>query len=280
MCRIFGFRSISKSQVHQSLLSADNALRLQGVSHPDGWGVSYYVGGTPHIVKSASSAFADSLFHHVSGVVSSQTVVAHLRKATVGDLNIINTHPFQYGRWVFVHNGNIKNFKNHREKLLGYVDKELRHYILGSSDSELIFYLLLTQLKQNTDLHQPIKDLSLLVTASQKLIVQLQNTVGEFSRVDNAGEFETYMTFLITDGKNMLAHHGGKDLYYSTHKKKCSERDACPYLSAQCETPDLSLPLSHMLFSSEPLSGENVWSKMSLGEIIAIDENMTLKTVK
>ena len=151
---------------------------------------------------------------------------------------------------------------------------------MGSSDSELIFYLLLTQLKQNTDLHQPIKDLSLLVTASQKLIVQLQNTVGEFSRVDNAGEFETYMTFLITDGKNMLAHHGGKDLYYSTHKKKCSERDACPYLSAQCETPDLSLPLSHMLFSSEPLSGENVWSKMSLGEIIAIDENMTLKTVK
>jgi hypothetical protein len=38
MCRIFGFRSVIQSQVHRSLVSADNALMIQGERHPDGWG--------------------------------------------------------------------------------------------------------------------------------------------------------------------------------------------------------------------------------------------------
>ena len=93
MCRIFGFRSVLLSGVHSSLLSADNALVTQSESHPDGWGVAYYIGDAPHIIRSAHTALNDKLFHKVSGIVSSQTVVAHIRKTTQGDNTVLNTHP-------------------------------------------------------------------------------------------------------------------------------------------------------------------------------------------
>jgi glutamine amidotransferase len=97
MCRLFGFRSVLNSQVHRSLLSAENALSVQSGSHPDGWGVAYYQGGFPHLIRSPSTAYNDAVFAHVSGVVASETVVAHIRKATQGALTQLNTHPFQFG---------------------------------------------------------------------------------------------------------------------------------------------------------------------------------------
>ena len=70
MCRLFGFRSVIPSQVHRSLLDADNALGIQSNEHPDGWGVAYYVEGAPHVARSPVTALGDQLFHRVSGVVS------------------------------------------------------------------------------------------------------------------------------------------------------------------------------------------------------------------
>ena len=117
MCRIFGFRSVLQSQVHRSLMSADNALAVQSENHPDGWGVAYYVAGAPHLIKSAGTALGDKLFHRVSGVVTSQTVLAHIRKATQGEITPLNCHPFQYGRWVMCHNGDVPGFERSKEAL-------------------------------------------------------------------------------------------------------------------------------------------------------------------
>ena len=59
MCRLFGFRSVIQSQVHRSLVQADNALCSLSEQHPDGWGVAYYVDGTPHVMRSACTALSD-----------------------------------------------------------------------------------------------------------------------------------------------------------------------------------------------------------------------------
>lgn len=44
--------------------------------------------------------------------IKSLNVIAHIRKATQGEVNIENTHPFIreiWGQnWVFAHNGNLK----------------------------------------------------------------------------------------------------------------------------------------------------------------------------
>src|SRR5262245_29897092 len=148
MCRLFGFRSVIPSQVHRSLLAAENALGVQSNDHPDGWGVAFYVDGAPHLTRSPLTALGDALFHRLSGVVSSETVLAHVRKATQGPKTVFNCHPFQYGRWVFAHNGDIPTFGQTREALLGEVSPQLRRFILGDTDSEVVFFVFLSQLSR------------------------------------------------------------------------------------------------------------------------------------
>ncbi|MFK7991577.1 MAG: class II glutamine amidotransferase [Sandaracinaceae bacterium] len=272
MCRLFGFRSVIKSQVHRSLVAADNALGRQSVQHPDGWGVAYYVDGAPHVTKSPSHALGDALFHRVSGVASSETVLAHVRKATQGPDTVLNCHPFQYGRWVFAHNGDIPRFhKSFRRGLVAEVAPHLRPYILGETDSEVIFFVFLTHLEQLGRLDKP--------HVVDEVIDALETTVALVSAHCQplADDEPIFLTTLVTDGTTMVAHQGGKELYWSTHKTRCGDRDVCPSLSPECEAPSESGYVNHLIFTSEPLQGENVWNEMEAGELIGVDWRMKVR---
>lgn len=264
------------SQVHKSLVHADNALMMQGSDHPDGWGVAYYVANSPHIIKSARSAIDDHLFQRVSGIVSALTVIAHLRKATAGDHSIINSHPFQYGRWVFAHNGNIKNFDQCRDHLLQGVHPNLRRFILGDTDSEIIFYLILTHLSRHIDLNYSKCELHHLKKAAAGALNEIQKITGPFEREDKVNEDFTYLTFIMSNGEVMFAHQGGKELHYSTYKSACSEKDQCPSYAHECENPTKNGHVNHLVLSSEVIDGENIWIPLKPGEVIGVDSSMNL----
>ncbi len=276
MCRLFGFRSVIQSQVHSSLVSAENALGVQSEKHPDGWGVAYYIEGFPHLIKSTKSALNCKIFERVSGIVSSNTVIAHIRKATLGEQTILNTHPFQFGNWTFAHNGNIENFAKCKPDLLARVAPKFKRFILGDTDSEIIFYFILSYLEANMDIHNSncsIHELSQGVREAVNLLIKYTN---EYSKIDDTDNSKTYYTFLLSNGTNILAHQGGKSLYYSTYKNRCSDRDTCPSFSPECEAQSVSGHINHLIFSSEPLYGENIWLPMKPGQIIGVDAHMKL----
>jgi glutamine amidotransferase len=269
MCRLFGFRSVIPSKVHRSLLAAENALGVQSNQHPDGWGVAFYVDGSPHVTRSPSTALGDALFHRLSGVVSSQTVLAHVRKATQGPLTVLNCHPFQYGRWVFAHNGDIPNFEARREALVAEVAPALRRFILGDTDSEVIFFLFLTLLGT----HGSLADRHELDAVSAALGRTVQR-VRELCEDGQGGP--ALLTLMVTDGELLVASEGGRDLYWSSYKRRCSDRDRCSSLSAVCEAPTTTGHVNHFIVSSEPLQGENVWQPFEPGEIVAVDRAMRI----
>lgn len=275
MCRLFGFRSVINSAVHSSLVQTENALSLQSVKHPDGWGVAYYREGIPHVIKSIQMAVDDHIFHKVSGVVSSQTVIAHLRKATQGNLSILNSHPFQYGKWIFAHNGNLKNFDQYKTSLLEYIDPELRRFILGTTDSEVIFYLLLTLLKKKNLLSKTNPKIEDLKEVTELLCEIITSHSGPLYRGIDNNPTENHLTFVLTSGEFMVALQGGQSLKYSTYKTACSENKSCSYYAPACESAVQNLqPVNHLIFSSEDLQGENVWQSMKHGELVGVDENM------
>ena len=70
---------------------------------------------------------------------------------------------------------------------------------------------------------------------------------------------------------------GGKLLHCSTHKQRCPERDTCPYWAEECERKVEGGFVSHLVFSSEPLLGDNVWEPMRLGEMIGVDWRMQME---
>jgi predicted glutamine amidotransferase len=267
MCRLFGFRSVIPSKVHRSLLAAENALGVQSNLHPDGWGVAFYVDGSPHVTRSPLTALGDALFHRLSGVVSSETVLAHVRKATQGPSTVLNCHPFQYGRWVFAHNGDVPAFDRHRDALLAEVAPALQRYILGETDSEIIFYLFLTLLARGG----PLSGKPELDAVSGAL----RDTVARVREIcDHGAEKPALLTLMVTDGELLAATEGGKALYWSSYKRRCSDRERCSSLSAACEAPTTSGHVNHFIVSSEPLQGENVWTPFEPGEIVAVDRGM------
>src|SRR5688572_23754134 len=276
MCRLFGFRSVIQSQVHRSLVSADNALMQQSDRHPDGWGVAYYNAGAPHVIKSVSTAMDDHLFQRVSGIVASETVLAHLRKATQGDLSIINTHPFQFGHWTFAHNGNVRGFDGIRDQVLARIPPVLRRYILGDTDSEHLFYLLLGHMARRCELHRTGYPLTDLIEAVKETVAEVVALAGDVCTIDDGPASESYLTFVLTNGTTMIAHQGGKKLFFTTWKKRCPERDDCPSFGPECERPTERGFVKHLVVSSEPLQGENVWSELRPFEVVGVDWRMQL----
>lgn len=269
MCRLFGFRSVIPSHVHRSLLDAENALGLQSNAHPDGWGVAFYVDGAPHVTRSPTTALGDHMFHRLSGVVSSQTVLAHVRKATQGALNVMNCHPFQYGRWVFAHNGDIPNFSDVRSRLLEEVTPPLRRFVLGETDSEVLFFIILTQLAAQ-------RALSANYSAHDAMSAVYAGTRKVREICDREGASESLLTLVLTNGETMIALQDGKELYRSTYKKRCPDRDHCASFAPECEQRSPTGFVNHFVVSSEPLNGDNVWEPMHRGEMLAIDGHMRL----
>lgn len=277
MCRLFGFKSIINSQVHSSLVSADNTLHDLSQKHPDGWGVAYYLEKTPHLIKSIDCAMEDHIFQKVSGVVSSQTVIAHIRKATQGTHTILNSHPFQYGKWIFAHNGNIKNFEKVKEDLLKRVDPDLKRYILGTTDSEIFFFILLTELKKKHPLDNPEVSSEILIEVVESTVKDIVDIIGKLNHNTNPVDSENYLTFIFSSGSTMLAFNGGQDLHCCTYKTSCPEKDSCPSFAPCCEAPPgTDKKVNHLIFSSELISGPNYWEKLKKGEVIGVDSEMKL----
>lgn len=281
MCRLFGFRSVINSQVHSSLVQTENALSIQSNEHPDGWGVAYYREGVPHLIKSVKKAVDDQIFMKVSGIVKSQTVLAHIRKATQGQLSLLNSHPFQYGKWVFAHNGNLKNFNSYKSSLLNYIDVELRSFILGHTDSEVIFYLLLSLIKKKSLLSASQIKFSDLKDVIETLCHIITSYSGElYGGGDNNPE-ENHLTFILTSGDMMVALQGGQNLSYSTHKSRCPDRESCRFLEENCESKaDHLQKVNHLILSSENLKGENMWYPLSKGELVGVDSRMNFHKLK
>ncbi len=280
MCRIFGFRSVLFSQVHKSLVSADNALISQGELHPDGWGVAYYINRTPHVIKSMKSALQDKLFKQISGIVSSQTVVAHIRKATQGEVSLLNAHPFQYGQWVFAHNGNIKNYEKLKPIFEKSINPDIKRFTLGETDSETIFHFLLTKISEKIPLESSLTDGEVIKDILTNAIKEIINIIGPLSSYEKALPSENFLTFVITNGEIMYAFQGGQSLYYSTYKTRCSERETCPRFLPICENAVSKGKVNHLIFSSEPLSGENIWKEMKQGQLFGVDSQMNFSTTK
>ena len=145
MCRLFGFRSSVPSQAHRSLLDAECLSRPVNQA-PRRLGIGWFVDEDAYVIKSATAAHACDRFKSASQRLTSHTFVVHVRKATVGVVDHLNAHPFRFGRWLFAHNGTILGMEKLADWLADRTDPKLTTVILGDTDSERLFYYLLSGL--------------------------------------------------------------------------------------------------------------------------------------
>ena len=112
----------------------------------DGFGVGWYDANTdtPAVFRSIEPAWNDRNLRELASHVASPLFLAHIRASTGTPVQQTNCHPFRYGRWLWVHNGLVRDYVRLKRELALAVDESLYPFIEGSTDSELLFYLALT----------------------------------------------------------------------------------------------------------------------------------------
>ena len=130
-----------RSLIDQSLHSRLGATTTNG----DGFGVGWYDDcDTPRLYRSVHPAWNDRNLRELAAGISSRLFLAHIRASTGTAIQETNAHPFRYGRWLWMHNGLIREFPRIRRELVLAVDESLFASIEGTTDSETMFYLALT----------------------------------------------------------------------------------------------------------------------------------------
>jgi glutamine amidotransferase len=93
----------------------------------------------------------DRNLRFLSAKVAPTCIVAHVRGVTYSDEAVVaetNLHPFHFpgARVVLAHNGHLREFRRMRYALVEHVRPELAQRIEGTTDSEWIYALVLSQL--------------------------------------------------------------------------------------------------------------------------------------
>ena len=133
MCRVFGCVAAEPVSIRHELLEAENPLIRQSEEHDSGWGMAVYEragGGEPTLVRFAEAAHADDEFVRATEL-RGRIFNVHVRRATMGELRLENTHPFCLGNYTLGHNGTIVRYPR-------LLQPEMRRPE-GDTDSEHLF---------------------------------------------------------------------------------------------------------------------------------------------
>lgn len=127
--------------IDQSLAAKSRETPTNG----DGFGVGWYGSReTPGVYRSVRPAWNDFNLRDLAANIESSLFLAHVRATSAATIQETNCHPFRYGRWLFVHNGEIVDIEKLRRDLLVAVGPGVFNNILGTTDSEVMFHLALT----------------------------------------------------------------------------------------------------------------------------------------
>ena len=190
------------SLIDQSMHSRLGATTTNG----DGFGIGWYgEGQTPALFRSVEPAWNDRNLREVTAQIRTPLFFAHIRASTGSPVQQTNCHPFRHDRWLWMHNGAIREFPAVKRDLVLAVDPSLYTGIEGSTDSETLFYLALTfGLKDDPP-------------AAVERAVGFVEEVGRKHGV----EHPVQMTVATSDGTSIWAfryssEHSSRSLFYST----------------------------------------------------------------
>jgi predicted glutamine amidotransferase len=130
-----------QSLIDQSLSARHGVTTTNG----DGFGVGWYgTGAMPGLYKSVQPAWSDENLLDLASQIKAPMFMAHIRATTGTAVQRSNCHPFRQDRWLFQHNGEIRDFPKLKRDLVLEIAPDLFPAISGSTDSETMFFLALT----------------------------------------------------------------------------------------------------------------------------------------
>ena len=254
------------SLILQSYKSQERKEPLNG----DGFGVGWYtpqIGATPCVFRSLTPAWNNQNLQRLSEHVKSSCFFAHVRAASPGmRVCEANCHPFQYGRYLWMHNGTIEGFCRIKRRLRASLSDSLYNAIEGTTDSEHAFAVFLNLLGQNVKEH-----------SATELGQTLVKTVAHLERwtAETQSTAPSYYNFAVTDGRSVAAIRYVSEptvepasLYYSAGRKyQC--------VSGVCKLVECDPRESSVVIASERLSEDSShWTRVAPNHLLTVNVDL------
>jgi glutamine amidotransferase len=194
MCELFGFSAARRYEINEYL----KTFYSHSPNHPDGWGLVCFEGSEAFIEKEPMQASKSRyLKNRLTLPIDNQNVFAHIRYATIGNVEYSNCHPYTGKdstgrRWTFIHNGTIFDYG----KLNKYCAIQS-----GDTDSERILLYILDEINEN------VKKKGQALEPKERFLL-LDGIISDMSKGNK-------LNLLLYDGEYTYVHTNYRDsLYY------------------------------------------------------------------
>ena len=255
MCQLLGMNCATPTDITFSFRGFSQRAGITS-DHCDGFGIAFFEDKACRLFADNQSAVESPIAEFIRNYpIKSRNVIAHIRKATQGKINLENSHPFSrelWGRqWIFAHNGDLHNFK---PELVG------RFTPVGNTDSELAFCYLLEQFVKRFGYVEPTLD-------------QVFDVLLEIS--PQIAEYGTF-NFCLSNGQALFA--------YAITKLHWLVREF-PFQPAQLIDLDVEVDFSELttpedrvaVITTEPLTQNEVWTAFQAGEMILFQHGRPIR---
>jgi predicted glutamine amidotransferase len=234
--------NLPSNVILEHLVDLPNSLKSLGSSNRDGWGLAYYNGDVPVVLRGEPPANIDPNFvlaAHELAESGSNIQLGHVRIAASGASEIPNPHPFiryKGGKWwAFGHNGVLS--KTLLVSLNGPEYLQQNPPAVGDNwtdpatiDSDLYMLYILKRIEEN----------------EWNATLGIAEAVNEINAVGDGG-----MNFFLTDGETLWGFCEGNSLYFYSD-----------------ETSQYSV-----IASQPPTGNDSGWTEMQDHSLIILSRN-------
>lgn len=254
MCQLLGMNCNTPTDIVFSFTGFATRGGLTD-EHKDGWGIAFFEGRGVRTFVDHQSAVESPVAELIKRYpIKSRNVIAHIRKATQGQVSLENCHPFVrecWGRyWVFAHNGDLKEFSP-------VLDGSFRP--VGNTDSELAFCYILQQMRKRFGDELP------------SLYEQAAFMRGITTEISAFGTFN----MMLSNGE-VLFTHCSTNLYYIVRKH--------PFATAALTDEDVAVDFAQVTTPNDkvavivtaPLTTNETWTQYEAGEMLVFADGDVL----
>ncbi|KQO39057.1 MULTISPECIES: class II glutamine amidotransferase [unclassified Aeromicrobium] len=298
MCRVLAYIG-PEVPVESLLLTPENSLVNQSLDperHPQlqlaGWGFGIW---SEHLLKPDEpllyhrpmAAFYDDNAPGIVPSLQASTLLAHVRAANYDASCVLadeNCHPFSFdgAPWIIAQNGDLPGWQLLQRELLQHCKDEFLSQMRGTTDTEFLYVLLLSLLKEDSDdgVQLAVEELLRLVAKAMETLdlpalTKLKMALVAPGRIIgvNAGLGHQGETAPEGDWRELRKAGPGTDdfalsmllepMYLSAGRD--FEHDAGTYGFGQYSPEEAT----SAIFASEPLTdGEDDWSHLEFGHVV------------
>ncbi|OCF36524.1 glutamine amidotransferase [Kwoniella heveanensis CBS 569] len=246
----------------------------------DGFGIGWYdplpemalENERPCLFKSISPAWSNANLTRLAEKIRSSLVFAHVRASTMaGAPSEDNCHPWMFDKLMWMHNGEINEFRKIKRAVQQSLPEELFLYPSGYTDSEWAFMIFLSKLKDphaRSFTHVELRD-AMIQT------IQFINKLSKEAGITGP----SLMNFVVTDGETVVATRyissrtsEASSLFFSSGTSFDEYQEGGLYRMTKADKRE-----NIIMISSEPLTFERSdWMEVKTNTMIVITPKMNL----